>query len=240
VVQNDTATLYDELRDLFEGDYPPTHLHRVLASLPTILRDAGYPRTSDADLRRLLLVTTNYDDLLERAFDKAGEPFHVLVYEADGMDRGRFFSAGSATRIDVAADPRALSELLGNVRSLIVKFHGSRDRVDSARDSFVITEDHYIDYLVRSMNRSMIPAALTAQIRESHVLFLGHSLRDWNLRVILNRIWEDRKLDRRSWAVQRQPDRLDCAMWERRGVTILNTNLREYAQLFDEAIRSSL
>ena len=32
-------------------------------------------------------------------------------------------------------------------------------------------------------------------------------MRDWNLRVILQRIWGEQRLDYRSWAIQRDPDR---------------------------------
>ena len=35
--------LYEELRRLFDGDYPPTLLHRFLAETPGILRDQGRP-----------------------------------------------------------------------------------------------------------------------------------------------------------------------------------------------------
>ena len=33
---------------------------------------------------------------------------------------------------------------------MILKIHGAVDRTDSDRDSYVITEDHYIDYLTRT------------------------------------------------------------------------------------------
>ena len=32
---------------------------------------------------------------------------------------------------------------------MILKIHGDVDRADEAADSYVITEDHYIDYLAR-------------------------------------------------------------------------------------------
>ena len=58
-------------------------LHRLFARLPSVLRKGGHPQ--------LLLLTTNYDDLLERAFDEAGEAFDVVWYEAKrGPMHGRF------------------------------------------------------------------------------------------------------------------------------------------------------
>ena len=35
--------LYDELRDVFNVDYPPTPIHRFLAELPDELRRRGCP-----------------------------------------------------------------------------------------------------------------------------------------------------------------------------------------------------
>ena len=75
-------------------------------------------------------------------------------------------------------------------RSVILKIHGAVDRSspDGEDDSFVITEDHYIDYLTRTDLANLVPITLAAKLRRSHFLFLGYSLRDWNLRVILHRI----------------------------------------------------
>src|SRR5436305_12483042 len=59
--------LYRYLHSVFDSDYPPTSLHRFLGRLPPLLRDRGRPQ--------LLVLTSNYDDLVERALTDAGEPF---------------------------------------------------------------------------------------------------------------------------------------------------------------------
>ena len=56
----------------------------------------------------------------------------------------------------------------------------------------MITEDDYIDYLGRSELTAVVPVALAAKLRRSHFLFLGYEMADWNLRLILNRIWGER------------------------------------------------
>jgi hypothetical protein len=67
---------------------------------------------------------------------------------------------------------------------------------------------------------------------DSHFLFLGYSLRDWNLRVILSRIWDGRRLASQSWAVQRENGRLseiEKKLWRSRGdVDLLYVELDEY------------
>jgi hypothetical protein len=79
-----SGPLYEELRNIFDADYPPTALHHLLAKIPAILRSRGYPP------RYQLVVTTNYDDLLERAFKAANEPVDLVTYVAEGEKRGKF------------------------------------------------------------------------------------------------------------------------------------------------------
>jgi hypothetical protein len=43
---------------------------------------------------------------------------------------------------------------------------------------------------------------LAVKLRKSHFLFLGYSLRDWNLRVIFHRILGAQRLKYKSWAIQ--------------------------------------
>jgi hypothetical protein len=224
-VSNGSADLFDKLHSLFDRDYPPTVLHRVLAELPSVLRDKGYPP------RFQLIVTTNYDDLLERAFQDAGEPFDLVSYVSEGeLLRGKFVHTnpeGEARVIDV---PNQYRELSLDRRSVILKIHGAvkRHAPDGYSDSYVITEDHYIDYLTRTELANLVPVTLAARLRRSHFLFLGYGLRDWNLRVILHRIAGEQKLTYKSWAIQRHPTGLDQKFWARRDVDILDLDLERY------------
>src|SRR5438552_3764223 len=121
-----------------------------------------------------------------------------------------------------------------SVRSVILKLHGAIDRTDANRDSYVITEDSYIDYLVGGDVGEQIPFALRERMADSHFLFLGYSMRDWNLRVILNRMWGAQQLDLKSWAVQREPAdagarEVEEALWRDRGdIELLYVPLDEY------------
>src|SRR5207249_7940101 len=82
------------------------------------------------------------------------------------------------------------TELSLERRTVILKLHGQVDRgPDREWESFVVTEDDYIDYLSRSDVAGAVPVALAAKLRRSHFLFLGYRMGDWNLRVILNRLW---------------------------------------------------
>ena len=122
---------------------------------------------------------------------------------------------------------------------MILKIHGAVDRYNADRDSFVITEDHYIDYLTHTDIANLVPVTLAAKLRKSHFLFLGYGLRDWNLRVILHRIWGEQKLTYRSWAIQRDPEPLEREFWHKRDVDILSIGLEEYIAALGECLRSA-
>jgi hypothetical protein len=191
-----TRALYQYLHKLFDADYPPNSLHRLLARLPSLLRERG--------ANHQLIMTTNYDDALERAFMEQGESYDLVWYEAkpDRDESGKFIHCspeGEAVPITVPNEYDALSL---EERTVILKLHGAINRADARLDSYVITEDNYIDYLARTDFSSQIPITLREAMQDSHFLFLGYSMRDWNLRVILNRIWDQAELNVQSWAIQ--------------------------------------
>jgi hypothetical protein len=53
---------------------------------------------------------------------------------------------------------------------------------------------------------------------------------DWNLRVILNRLWSDQPLSYRSWAVQPKAQQLEREFWRRRDVDVLELPLDRYIE----------
>jgi SIR2-like protein len=203
-----------------------------LAALPATLREKGYPP------RHQLIVTTNYDDLLERAFQTAGEPFDLVSYIAEGEQRGKFLHWPHQGEARLIEKPNEYRGLALDQRTVILKIHGAVDRLNPEQDSYVITEDHYIDYLTRTDISNLIPATLAAKLRRSHFLFLGYSLRDWNLRVILHRIWGAQKLTYKSWAIQLDPQPLDQEFWRKRDVDILNVRLEDYVATLNERIQA--
>lgn len=231
-VMNGDGPLYEELHRIFDVDYPPTGLHRFLATLPNRLSAKGYGR------RHQLIVSTNYDDLLERAFRDAGEVFDLIVYMCEGEHRGRFmhFPPNEAPRVIVV--PNEYRDISLDRRSVILKIHGAVDRSNADGDSYVITEDHYIDYLTRTDLSGLVPATLAAKLRRSNFLFLGYGLRDWNLRVILHRIADAQRKSYRSWAILLNPDELDRRFWDRRDVELMNIKVENYIDELDSRIEA--
>jgi hypothetical protein len=83
-----------------------------------------------------------------------------------------------------------------------------------------------------------MPVTLEARLRNSHLLFMGYSLRDWNLRVILHRIWGEQKLTYTSWAILWQPQELDERFWHKRGVEFFDMQLEEYLAEFKQRVQA--
>jgi DNA-binding SARP family transcriptional activator len=225
-----SGPLYDELHARFEAAVEPGPLHRFLARLPALLRERGAPHQ--------LIVTTNYDLALERAFEEAEEEVDIVAYVASGPHRGHFWHRppDEAPRpIDVPNTYAA--ELSLERRTILLKLHGAVDPLPEREwESFVITEDDYIDYLGRSELTAVVPVSLAAKLRRSHFLFLGYEMADWNLRLILNRIWGERPVGYRSWAVQPSPSPLAQAFWRRYDVTPVDVDPQAYVELLESRL----
>ena len=179
---NGVQALYDHLHAVFDVDFRPSPLHVLLATMPSRFRQKSRLRRSP------LYVTTNYDDLLEVALEEAqGEPFDLVAYMAEGPDAGKVAHRPPGGSLEPITSP--LSEYLAadpDQRTVVLKIHGFVDRrSDSPSDSFVITEDHYISYLTRLDLDKLLPLRILGRLKNCHLLFLGYSLSDWNLRAML-------------------------------------------------------
>jgi SIR2-like domain/TIR domain len=227
--------LYRTLRELLvKADGTPSSVHRFLARVPGLLRELGRESYQ-------LIFTTNYDTALERAFDAAHEPYDLVVFFATGVHRGRFVHVpwwdpeGHGPRpiavpneyVDLPIDEDGEAE-----RTVIVKLHGGAADLgrdwSQHRDNFVITEDDYIGYLTASPVESLIPLQILNVIRDSHFLFLGYPVRDWTLRVFLQRVWCEQPLEARSWAVDPAFDAVERELWEHLGVRVVEEPVPQF------------
>jgi DNA-binding SARP family transcriptional activator len=227
---NGAGPLYDELHHRFDAAVEPQPVHRFLARLAATLRTRGAPHQ--------LIVSGRYDLAIERAFEEAGEEVDVVTYVAAGPYRGKFWHRPPGD------EPRAIdmpntyaTELSLDRRTILLKLHGAVDPYpDREWESFVITEDDYIDYLGRSDVAAAVPVALAARLRRSHFLFLGYEMVDWNLRLVLHRVWGNRPVAYRSWAVDPEPTPLERAFWRRFDVEVLAVDPDAYVGLLERRL----
>ncbi len=213
--------LHRELHRTFNRDLPILPVHDFLATVPGRLREKGLLYQPP------LLLTTNYDDLLERAFDAHGEPYDLVVYMADNPHQGQFCHQGPDGKFEVISDPD-FPDANPAKRTVIVKLHGYVDRRDQEfHDSYVITEDHYIEYLGRADLDKLLPNHVLDRLLNCNLLFMGYSLRDWNLRAILFQL-QAKAVANDWWSVQLGCDQVEAKSWARRNVTMINMALEKY------------
>jgi len=221
-VTNGAGPLHDELRDLLTATLEPTEVHRLFARLARLLRERGAAPQ--------LIVTTAYDLTLEDALLEAGEAFDVVWYLSSGPHRGKFCHLSPEGTVRVIDVPnRYADELDPDRRTVVLKLHGGLDRTpERTWESFVITEDDYIDYLPPGGLARAVPVSIAARLRRSHFLFLGYGASEWNLRLVLNRLWGGSTVNYRSWAVVDSGSPLEHAMWRSRDVDVVDVPVERY------------
>ncbi len=213
--------LYDELHGLFAREYTPPPVHRALARLTGRLRSLGAPGQ--------LIVTANFDQALERALGEAGEEFDVVSYIALGRHRGRFLHLSAEGAAEVVDVPNTYAEVAPEQRAVILKIHGGVDTAPEREwDSFVVSEDDYIDYLAQSDVAGAVPVGLAARLRRSHFLFLGYPLREWYVRVFLHRLWGREAPAYRSWAAEPGLDPVELESWRSHGIDVFEVGVEDY------------
>jgi DNA-binding SARP family transcriptional activator len=218
------GALYDELHEAVAATATPGPVHRFLAALPPLLRERGVPHQ--------LIVAAGFDDATERAFADVGEELDVVSYLAVGRHRGRFVHAAPGEGAVVVAEPNAYGGLSLERRTVLLKIHGSVDASpERPWESFVASEDDYLDFLADVELTNLVPVTLAARLRRSHFLFLAYSpVREWSLRVFLHHVFGLESIRYRSWAVDPAPGLLARELWAERAVELYAVPLERYLE----------
>jgi len=213
-VQGNRPYIDRKLHQYFSVDCKPDLLHAKLGAIEAAK----------------LYVTTNYDDLIEQAL-AARQP-HVVV------DRGK-----GGLLVRVAGDtPRQMSPIGNELhkslhdpdtdqpsRPIVFKLHGSVDKIDKRNDAYLITEEDYVDFLGRTGDSYILPPYLAGLMEGKAFLFLGYSLMDWNVRVILRKILKENP-DQRIWAIVTGQSAAEQELWQARYLKIYPMDLRLFAK----------
>jgi hypothetical protein len=174
-----------------------------------------------------IIITTNYDQLMEQALREVGKDPRVTIYSADE----------NAETIDID-DPSP-------ERPVVYKLHGDiRDRV-----SLVVTDEDYIQFVMRMMTNKErcdpIPLSLKEALTGSTVLLVGYSLLDYNLRLLFKTLrW---KLDPANtpvmYSLDFRPDELIEDVWwnQRRYVRFIADDVWSFVpQLYEMVLGEEL
>lgn len=218
--------LHDELHERYRGTSDARPVHRLLARLPSVLRERGAPCP--------LVVTTAFDDGVEQAFAAAGEELDVVTYVAGGPQRGRFVHCPPGEEPRTVDVPNEYAELSPDRRTALLRLRGAVDpSPERTWESFVVTEDDHIDYPGSGELEGAIPVLLAARLRRSHFLFLGYDLADWNLRLVISRLRGGRSSPYVSWAVRLGPTPLELAFWRHLDVQVLDVDEDAFVGLLE-------
>ena len=213
--------LRDEIHGVLARDYRPGPLHRWLAAIDGLK----------------LIVTTNYDTLLERAFRDAKRAFDLVIYQ-DGEETGSgilHWPNGADSPVTLSAEDLQVDLATTTV---IFKMHGTVDdraTPDAEVEDFVITEDDYIDFLCRMTSGSAVPKAFLHYFRSRSFLFLGYSLADWNMRVVLRNLGREFEAHGqrgavKHWAIQEKPSPVEQWLWKTRGVNVYDERIEMFVE----------
>jgi hypothetical protein len=220
--------LREKLRKVLDHPYAIGSLHRLVAQA--------------AKATPLMIVTTNYDALIENALIAEGVDYDLVIYDTDSLEYQncvqlrRVQPDGSCEFEFQSSNRVSLPKIDGPdgywqfAKTVIFKMHGSISPAKRELDSFVITEEDYIGFLSRFSQSSAIPSQFLTYFRQCSFLFLGYGLGDWNLRVVLNnlRSYLPESEGGKSWAIQRDVSVLESTLWSKRGVNLYELDLDQF------------
>ena len=176
-----------------------------------------------AELPFPLVATTNYDRLFERAVIDVGKRPFVTVYDKSGFSETKDYPSSKAP---TAEEP------------FIFKIHGDIEQPDS----IVITEEDYVDYVLRLGDRGRqypIPETFLFYLRRLPALFLGYSLTDLNLRAFFKafRLGVDPARRPPIYCVDRAPDELLVRVLDQRqnNVRFINQDIWRFVPALCES-----
>jgi hypothetical protein len=146
-------------------DKVPALGHRTLAAL------CGAMRLD-------LLLTTNFDDLLEQAFASSRNPLEV--YEVQ--------KGGALPEWSAFGESRALVKMHGNKQALLADLE-----LDAPADE--VTQRRFLEYFLSPNGRAAQQRSASNLDFRSHLLVLGHSAGEARTRSLIKYVWQHLQRD---------------------------------------------
>lgn len=235
---SDREQLWNRLRLVISEKNRPTRTHRLLATAAKYHLER--PLKPNQARENYLIITTNYDSLMEQALEDLNVPYAALITE----NKEHKVIVRFSPKMN---DAEALKEKYSKKKSpngfvldetqkmvLLFKLHGGlNQQLDSSEDGVIISDDDYVAY-VSQMNTSdgVIPADLIPKMQNKPFLFLGYSLNDWNVRSIFETFRKKRNqmLQTRDFAVMRSVKDFEKIFFDKNNVHIYETDLNTFIE----------
>ncbi len=142
------------------------------------------------------MITTNYDQLFEKALRDAGKDPRVAIY---------------TPKLEETTDHRKPTAQ----SPIVFKSHGCI----SKPETIVITDEDYIEFVLRMSSKEPydpLPRRLKVYLTDWTTLFVGYSLLDYNLRLLFKTLrWKiGHAYVPLMYSVDRAPDPLIMDVWQ--------------------------
>lgn len=161
-----------KLKELVEpSDLVPIKLYQLLASIET----------------PLLLISTQYDTLLERTFQQKQKKFVVLSndFKAPGRFRLQYSDNHNEPKKPCYLDEHDFSPLEDDY-SIIFKILGSFGMNAFSQESFITAESDFFKFT----QDKLLPEYIALKLQEQTLCLLGHNPQTWEKRLVIREILE--------------------------------------------------
>lgn len=160
------------------------------------------------------LVTTNYDRLVERIYERAKEPVQELVPFISNHDR--------------------VDEKLRSLRHLgLLKLHGCITRTHDPNLPLILTADQYTTHRT---GRDRLFRTFYEWGIENTVVFVGHALQDPDLRAILLEVSRELSVRPRYYLIKPDATQVERDLWAEKRITVLKGTFEGFLNYLDKAI----
>ena len=231
--QGNRTQLWRDLQGIFATKRTPRTIHKVIA------RAAHAHVRAPEQVSDFLVITTNYDTLVEQALEALHVPFVVLMTRlADRFVLMRLSpDVPNAARIQREIEPAFPKNFsLPKMPPVVVvyKMHGClHQNLTEGDDGIVISDDDYVDYLKNlESGDGMIPTPVTTLMKRKSFLFLGYGLKDWNVRIMLENARKARKHPEQTvdYSVTRGVGKYELRFLEKNNIKVLKNDLSVFAR----------
>ena len=222
--------LWNLLADVIRSKKTPTRTHKLLA-------EAAKHHLAQKGATDYLIITTNYDCLMETALDALKVPYIVLTtrksdpkvllrcsenVENREMLRNRYWNREYPGNF-----------VLSKAQSVVIiyKIHGClHPDITFENEGLVVSDNDYVDYVTQMSKIGIIPATVSELMREKRFWFLGYSLSDWNVRSIYETIKQKSDPDRknRDYSVMYSVGDFEGLFFEKNEIRIFQASLNEF------------
>ncbi|MEM1393886.1 MAG: SIR2 family protein [Cyanobacteria bacterium P01_C01_bin.38] len=164
------------------------------------------------------IITTNFDRLVETAYEKSKNRVQDLVPLISNNDR--------------------IDDKLKSANSLaLLKLHGCITRTQDPNLPLILSTDQYVTH---KENRNQLFKIFYEWCHESTVIFIGQSSQDAGLRSVLLQVLNEVKNRPQYYLVQSKATEIEKKLWESKRITILESGFEDFLKCLDQSISKNL